>query len=583
MKSLIVILSTFFLVIDVNPIPLFTHQTPVIEPPNSTDIVTGFLVRSDFEEELDEDKGWAASLNIAPSQIVDTPFRIRFEVESDTTNYRRQYSLQYRWNDYPWTYAQAHEFPYPSEASPPLSIVSSKAFFFGEEADDLISVSKKPANPGAGISLAPTTPGWIPYPSSGASAEWEWAIVIRRWADGGRVIESGDRFALRMVDQYGRPLSGPNPDFTVTVPEYHLGGVFVETPARIGPFENSLGHLYFIMEPTETDNIFMMVKSEDGGRTWFEVDSDNRPKVSDLEGVGTVMSHDGIIHIAHQVSEGVYYHAFAISDHPEHKDKWITDSFEITTHTKKPPTQTADITLRPDGSLIAVFSYYDKLQLSIRDPNGTWNDALLFNHEYHTGFTNPLAICRPDGVVDLVYKSLDGKGWHRQLLQDNSLSEPILFTENLGTTVEENISIIPLAFLPEKNSTIAVYRKSDGYLYLSHFSNNAWSEPLKLSDKKVISNAVDSEQTEADVVVFDNKLIITFIAEADRSIYQTILNNLDQTSSAKLIISNIDGSWVRGNILYNQQSNPVFGLVYDAGSKGGSGFNKYLYIDLGLE
>jgi len=582
MKPLIVLIGFLLAANAIINAPVINKLTS-IDTPYSTDKVTGFLVRSDFDEELDEDKGWAAGINIAPPQTVDTPFRIRFEVESDTSIYRRQYSLQYKWNDYEWTYADAQEFPFPSQASPPLSIVSSKAFFYGEEADDLISVSNKPANPGAGISLAPTTPGWIPYPATGASAEWEWAIVVRRWADDAKVIENGDRFSLRMVDQFGRPLSGPNPEFTVTIPNRHLGGVFVETPARIGPYENSLGHLYFIMEPTETDNIFMMVKSIDGGNSWFEVDPDNRPEVSDLEGVGSVMSGDGIIHIAHQVSEGVYYHAFAISDHPEHKDKWITDSFELTTHTKKPPTQTADITLRHDGSLVAVFSYYDKLQYSIRDVNGNWSEAVLFNHDYSYGFTNPVAIGRSDGAVDLVYKSLDGKGWHRQLLSDQSLSEPRLFAHNLGTTVDENIAILPLLHLPEKNVTVAVYRQTDGYLYLSYFSKSNWSEPLRVSDRTVVTNAIDSEQTGADVVAWGNQIIITFISEEDRNIYLTTLTSFDQTPESKLIVSDIDGSWVRGNILHHQKGNPVYGFVYDAGSKGGSGFNKYLYIDLGLE
>ena len=93
-------------------------------------------MRSNFDIDLDEDSGWAAAIDKALSQTVDSPFRIRFEVESDTSIYRRQYSLQYRWNNKPWTYIEAHEFPYPSAASPPVSIVSCEAFFFGEQADD---------------------------------------------------------------------------------------------------------------------------------------------------------------------------------------------------------------------------------------------------------------------------------------------------------------------------------------------------------------------------------------------------------------------------------------------------------------
>ena len=356
-------------------------QSTQINVTNSTDHVSAFRVRSDFDIELDEDQGWAAEINIAPSQTVDSPFRIRFELESDTSIYRRQYSLQYRWNNETWNYVEAQEFPYESAASPTVSIVSCEAFFLGEEAGNLISISEKPANPGAGISLSPTTPGWFPEPQSGGSVEWEFALVIRRWADGPQLVRDEDQISLRMVDHLGRPLAGPIPKFSVKVPKYHLGGTFVETPARIGPYENNKGELYFIMEPTETDNMFMMVKSTNGGQSWFEVDGENRPRISDLEGLGSVMSKDGIIHIAHQISEGVYHHAFATSDHSVNKDRWLVDSKLIATH-EEPPTQAADIALRPDGSLVTVFAAGDQLQYSILITEDEWSKAKTVNHKH---------------------------------------------------------------------------------------------------------------------------------------------------------------------------------------------------------
>jgi hypothetical protein len=576
----ILTLSVILLAIVLSGCKENTNNARVKKVDNSTDRVTAFRVRADFTMDLDEDLGWGASLNEAPTQTVDNPFRIRFEVESDTTFYRRQYSLQYRWNNGAWTYIEAQEFPYPSASSPTVSTVSCEAFFLGEEADDLIAVSKKPANQGAGISLSPVTPGWFPEPNTGASAEWEFALVIRRWADGPQLVKDGDRFSIRMVDHLGQALSGPMPEFTVTVPNGHLGGTFVETPARIGPYENSKGELYFIVEPTETDNVFMMVKSTDGGQSWFEVDADNRPQISDLEGLGSVMSKDGIIHIAHQISEGVYHHAFATSDHPDSKDRWVVDSRLITSH-EEPPTQTADIALRPDGSLVAVFAAGEQLQYSILEPKGEWSTAKYLSHKHPACFTNPSIVGLPDGTIDIAYKSLDGKGWHRQLLPDNSLTSAQQFASNLGTSEDEMMAILPLVYLPEKESTVAVFRQSDGYLYLSHKSSaKSWTEPVRVSDRPVVTNAVDSDQAGADVVAWKGQIIISFIAEEDRDIYLAVTSNFNQTPNAKLIVPNIDGSWVRGNILYLQKNSPVYGLVYDAGSKGGSGYNKYISLDL---
>jgi len=565
---------------------IFLPQQASAQPVNpdesiySTDRITAFRVRADFAMDLDEDLGWADTVNKAPVQLVDHPFRIRFEVESDTSFYRRQYSLQYRRNNEPWAYMEAHEFPYESAASPTMSIVSCHAFFLGEEADDLIAVSEKPANPGAGISLSPTTPGWFPHPKTGASAEWEFALVIRRWADGPQAVKDGDHISLRMVDHLGRPLAGPMPYLLVNVPQGHLGGTFVETPARIGPYENSKGELYFIMEPTETDNVFMMVRSTDGGQSWFEVDADNRPQISDLEGVGSVMAKDGIIHIVHQISDGVYHHAFSTSDHAVSKDRWIVDSHLITSH-DEPPTQTADITLRPDGSLVAVFAAGDQLQYSILEPNRKWSKAEYINHDDPVGFTNPSLVCLPDGTVDIAYKSLDGKGWNRQLLTDNSLTPPQQFAHNLGTTESEMMAILPLVYLPGKETTVAVFRQSNGFLYLSSRSaNNSWSGPVRVSDRPVVTNAVDSDQAGADVVSWGDKIIISFIAEENRDIYLTVINNSGQTTAARLIVPDIDGAWLRGNILYHQKNSPVYGIIYDAGSMGGSGFNRFISFDI---
>lgn len=544
---------------------------------HSADHVTAFRIRSDFNVEIDEDMGWAAAVNEAPSRTVDSPFRVRFEVEiKKNVGDCRQYSLQYRWNDRPWTYMGAHEFPYPSAASPPASIVGCDAFFIGEDAEDLISISNLPAASGAGICLAPTSPRWSSDSKNDVSAEWEWAVVVRRWADGPKLVRDGDRFALRMVDQDGRPLPGPVPEFTVNVPDRHLGGTFVETPARIGPYENSSGELYFIMEPTETDNVFMMVKSSDDGKSWFEVDSDNRPKVGDLEGVGSVLSEDGIIHIVHQTSDAVFYHAFATSDHSKVSDRWITDS-KIIAEPVEPPTQVADITLRPDGSLVAIYGAGNRLEFSIRNPDGSWSSATSLDPKNSDGLTNPSLACRSDGMVDITYKNTEGEAWYRQLLTDNSLTSPKKFADNLGTEASERMAILPLVYLPESNTTVAIFRQSNGYLYQSRKTQNKeWTKPVQVSDRPVVTNAADSEQAGADAVAYGNQLYITFIDRDTRDIYLSILDDSQKTPVSTRIVSDIKGSWVRGQVLENQSDSPAYGLIYDAGSKGGSGFNWFI-------
>ncbi len=48
-------------------------------------------------------------------------------------------------------------------------------------------------------------------PDRGVQSEWEWPLVVRRYADGAVTNEEGDRFAFRMVDAQGRPLHAESP------------------------------------------------------------------------------------------------------------------------------------------------------------------------------------------------------------------------------------------------------------------------------------------------------------------------------------------------------------------------------------
>jgi hypothetical protein len=103
---------------------------------------------------------------------------------------------------------------------------------------------------------------------------------------------------------------------------------------------------------------------------------------------------------------------------------------------------------------------------------------------------------------------------------------------------------------------------------------------MRISDQRIVTNAVDSEQAGADVVVFDNQLFITYIAEKDNNIYLVRIKDINEINDPELILPGITGSWVRGNILHHQDNTPIYGIIYDAGSKGGSGFNKFFALPL---
>ena len=94
--------------------------------------------------------------------------------------------------------SEFREFTFAGEArTPRVSIVSCPAYVNGAATTDLLAGSAAGFQPGAGINFAERTPAGT---GAGSHGEFEWALVVRRFADGAVTNEEGDSFELRMVD-----------------------------------------------------------------------------------------------------------------------------------------------------------------------------------------------------------------------------------------------------------------------------------------------------------------------------------------------------------------------------------------------
>jgi hypothetical protein len=511
---------------------------------------------------------------------VEQPFRIRFEVESSASSGRPQpLRLQVRRNDGSWTAVRAADFPYPSATTPPVSIVSTTAYADSTATTDLLEGSGAPFRAGAGVNLVDST---RPLPAdSSIHSEWEWPLVIRRFADGGVTNNAGDTFAFRMADAKGRPVvSGTYPTVTVAVPPRLLGGTFVETPGRLGPWEASNGDLYFIMEPAETYNVLMVVKSTDGGQTWQEVDGANRPVTGDLEGFGSDR-HGDIIHMLHQTSDEVLHHAFRTSDHPTDPDTWVVRDDTVATP-GEPPVQVATITARSDGSLVAVYGGPEKIRLAICSPEGAWSEETIIDASTPPNLSGPHTVLGADDVVHLAYTGRNGTAWYRRIQPDGTLTPRVQIASGIGTTEADVGSVLPLVFLPEANTVVILYRRADGTLWARRIiDRGAPTEPVQVTLRRVVQNAVDSDQAGADAIALDGIVHVLFIEDGTGHIYHTRSNAAGTWSPATLQVDSVDAQWIRGMPLTQGSEAPnVYGFVYDAGSNGGSGMNRYAEVPL---
>jgi hypothetical protein len=535
---------------------------------------TAFRLRSGAGAALNADRGWAAPPNQSATLPVETPFRVRFEVEAPAEGpFVERFRLQYRRNGGPWRAVLAADFPYPAGATPRVSVVSTPAYADRDETTDLLDGSQAPFAGGAGVSLAGRTLSLV---ENGVQSEWEWPLVIRRYADGAVANEEGDRFEFRMIDLQGRPVPAEaRPAVTVTVPPRLLAGTYPETPGRLGPWEASDGSLYFLMEPAETYNVLMTVKSADGGDTWREVDGENRPRTGDLEGFASAV-HDGTIHMLHQIDEGVLHHSFRTADRPDASDTWEVRDDTVATP-GEPPVQVTAIAARSDGSLVGVYGGPDRIHYKVRSPGGTWGEQTTVPSETGDPLSGPQVAVGSGDAVHLAYTRRDGTAWYRRIRPGGDLTDPQQVSADLGTEETDVGSVLPLVHLPASETTVILYRKATGGLWARRAGGDGrLSEPVRVTDRRVVQNAVDADQTGADAVAIGSAVHVLFIEEGTGRLYHTQSEAPGTWSEPALEVEGATVQWVRGQPVSGGDGEPDrYGYVYDAGSNGGSGLNRY--------
>jgi len=562
---------------------LFACSAPAPSEGASPFAQTAFRIRTDPAASLNVDAGWAAPEGAEGSVLADRPFRVRFEVEGAPAPGAR-FGLQARRNAGPWEDVLARDFPYPDEISTPrVSVVSTTAWNAGDATQDVLSGSNRPFAPGSGVALDSMSAAWSTASAEAevAHGEWEWPLVIRRFADGAVANEPGDVFELRMVDAEGRPVlpsqGGPVARVVLEVPDRLLGGTYVETPGVLGPWQTTRGDLYFPLEPAETDNVLMMVRSVDGGRTWAELDGENRPATDDLEGFATAF-HDGRVYMLHQISEATYLHAFRTSDVAAAPDSWEVRDELVATHSK-PPTQVAALVARTDGSLVAVYGDSVGLRLRVRAPEGGWSDERRVEAPAGLVASGVMAVRGQGNVVHLAYTAGDGarrSAWLTTFLPDGTFGEASRLADGIGPAEEEGGALAPLAHLEEDGSVVVLYRLADGSLHERRVATDgSLSAPVRVTERRVVQNGSDSDQVGADAVVHDGTVHVLFIDEETRDLWHTSSAAAGVWTPARPVVEGINAQWIRGAVLRGSAGAPVYGFVYDAGSDGGSGMNHY--------
>ena len=109
---------------------------------------------------------------------------------------------------------------------------------------------------------------------------------------------------------------------------------------------------------------------------------------------------------------------------------------------------------------------------------------------------------------------------------------------------------------------------------------NTAGEPVLVSDVPVVQNAVDSDQTGADAIADGAAVHVLMIEEGSGHIFHTWRETSGSWRPVTLVHDDVNAQWIRGNRLAIDGAT-VYGYVFDAGSDGGSGMNRYAEIPLG--
>jgi hypothetical protein len=328
----------------------------------------------------------------------------------------------------------------------------------------------------------------------------------------------------------------------------------------------------------------MMVRSTDGGRSWSEFGGAGRPLTDDLEGVGTAW-HDGTIHVLHQISEATVHHAFATPDAPGDAEGWVLRDRTVAEHSE-PPTQVAALTARDDGSLVAVYGDSTGLLHRVRSVDGAWGDEGRVPVAGEGVASGVMAALGDDGDVHLAYTvTAPGGGSrdvrHRILRTDGTFGPERRLAGGIDTADDAVGAVAPLGRVAGTGTMVVAYRLADGALMERRVrADGSVSAPIRVTERRVVQSAADSEQVGADLVVHDGIPHLVFIDEDTRDLWYTRSPAPGSWTPAEAVVEGVDAEWVRGRVIDDADGRPVYGIVYDAGSGGGSGMNRFVALPL---
>jgi hypothetical protein len=235
----------------------------------------------------------------------------------------------------------------------------------------------------------------------------------------------------------------------------------------------------------------------------------------------------------------------------------------------------ASLVARPDGTLVGVYGGPEDLRLRIWSAEAGWGEEIVVDAPAPR-LSGVQAALGANGEVHLAFTGGDGTAWHRRVLPEGTLTAPQRLADDLGTAETDAGAIAPLAVAPASGDVSVLYRTAEGLLTERRVRpDGSLTAPVAVSDRDVVQSPVDSDQVAADVVAHGGGVHVLFVEEQTGRLYYASRPAGGAWGREKVVQGGTTVQWVRGAVVRLPDGTAAYGYVYDAGSNGGAGMNRY--------
>jgi len=566
---------------DVSVTPSLTIVAPFVA---ANYVQSHFRIRSADTVGLNADSGWAAAEDTNATIGRGVRFRIRFRiVEDGGGGGTDDLHLQCRLNGGTWL--DVFPLGVGTGAESPAQAIYSLQFTDG----DATSTQLLTSSGGTYVNGVGDSNAAVVTAINNEETEIEFCVQIMSTYDAGahnEVVPSNtvDFRVVRgvtgseiLLDTYTN-----TPTVTVADTANYIGGCYVETPNRLGPFMDSNQNLYFFCEYAETFNDMTVRKSTDDGVTWRVIDGANRPNENDMEGADVVQSGTELYLLV--VTTTVTFHSFRTSDAGTSPDTWqIKDQVVDGTYTPS-ASQQGCIEARSDGTFVAFYNdgaSPARIHYRIRSSGGTWGGDNLVDTEAATNFTGVRTVKAGSDTIHIFYKDdTNGIVYHRTLSSGDSLSgrQSIATGISTGVTPDATTVLPPQYWNDGSEQVLALYQKAiDGPIFSKLLTGGTPGSELQATDfgagtdgAGAGSDAPDATAT-LDPSYGNSRLaFVLYHRVSDGDLYRATYTPGSGWGTDDNVQTAVDVNFVGANV-FTHANGKVLGYVYDDAAAGGSG------------